>query len=359
MSDFRHIRPAPVSPAGKRIVFTASVLLCCAVWSSTSSVVAQSAGAFSRIGFGARGIAMGNALAADVIEPASPYYNPAHAPMARRQNLSATVASLSFDRSLHFLQLVAPLKKNAGVAAGLIHAAVSNIDGRDYSGFHTRDLSIDEYAAFLAFGIHPSESLSAGIGVKFYRSDLYDGMNPAVSMGIDLGMTARLAEGVFAGVVIDDLLARYQWNTEAVNGSAGKKTTDWFPTRLRLGLMTTRLLDKLTLAMEYEARFTTSEFVSRSVSVLGEEPVERTDRENLVFGESRLRFGAEYSFVPQFVVRAGVEQLGSDIFSEMRPSAGFMVEQSVGTLLARFEYAFSVETPVNGIMHLFSLRLFL
>jgi hypothetical protein len=302
---------------------------------------------------------MGNALSADVVGPASPYYNPALAPHIRQQSLSASVAALSFDRSLQFLQLASPLRQRAGMAAGLIHAGVDNIDGRDYSGFHTGTLSVNEYAGFLAFGIQPSERISAGIGVQFFWSDLYEGMNPAVSIGIDLGVTARISEGVFAAFVLDDLLARYQWNTESVNGSAGKKTTDYFPVRMRFGLMTTRLADGLTASLEYESRFVRVEAVSRSVSVLGQEPVERTDRETLVLNESRVRAGAEYFLHPQFALRAGVEQLGSDVFGGVRPSAGFMLEEKLGSLEGRIEYAFSVESPASGVMHLFTLCLFL
>jgi len=68
----------------------------------------QSAGAFSRIGFGARGIAMGNAVGADASGGTSPYYNPALATAIQRQNIDATVGLLSFDRSIQFLQLSSP-----------------------------------------------------------------------------------------------------------------------------------------------------------------------------------------------------------------------------------------------------------
>ena len=52
-------------------------------------------------------------------------------------------------------------------------------------------------------------------------------------------------------------------------------------------------------------------------------------------------------------------QLGDEVFGGVRPSAGFMIEQTVGELDARFEYAFSVESPASGTMHLLTLRLFL
>ena len=129
--------------------WVALIAICFAVQSSA----AQYAGSFSRVGFGARGISLGNGLAGDARSGTTPYYNPAFAPLGVGQNIVASVASLSFDRSLQFLQLSAPLQKKAGFALGLIHASVSNIDGRDKSGFHTANLSVDEYAGFLAFGL--------------------------------------------------------------------------------------------------------------------------------------------------------------------------------------------------------------
>ncbi|MCH8245799.1 MAG: PorV/PorQ family protein [Bacteroidetes bacterium] len=321
--------------------------------------VGQSAGAFSRIGFGARGIAMGNAVGADASGGTSPYYNPALAVAIERQNMDVTVGLLSFDRSIQFLQLSSPLRQKAGVAVGLIHASVENIDGRDNSGFHTGDFSIDEYAGFMAFGIRFSDNVSAGVGFQFFRTDLFEGLDPAVAIGIDFGMLIRLSQDLHVSFVLDDLLARYQWSTNSINGSGGKKTTDQFPTRLRIGIMNQRLDARLRLVGEYEARFRRAEVVSKSVSIFGGEPVERSETDRLVLSESRVRAGIEYLFMKQFVVRAGIEQLGDEVFGGLRPAAGFMVEQTVGNLDVRFEYAFSVESPASGTMHLLTLRLFL
>ncbi len=319
----------------------------------------QSAGAFSRIGFGARGIAMGNAVGADASGGTSPYYNPALATTIQRQNIDATVGLLSFDRSIQFLQLSSPLRQRAGVAVGLIHASVENIDGRDNSGFHTGDLSIDEYSGFLAFGIQFSDRVSAGIGFQFFRTDLFEGLDPAVAIGIDFGLLVRLSKEFHLSLVVDDLLARYRWSSSSINGSGGKKTTDQFPNRFRIGLMNQLLDNRLRVVGEYEARFRRVDVVSQRVSIFGDEPVERSDSDRFVLYESRVRAGVEYQFVKQFVLRAGLEQLGDKVFGAVRPSAGFMIEQTVGELDARFEYAFSVESQASGTMHLLTLRLFL
>ena len=60
-------------------------------------------GAFSRMGFGARGIGMGNAQTAVVSGDVTGYYNPALIPFVEYRFVSATFGVLSLDRSLNFL----------------------------------------------------------------------------------------------------------------------------------------------------------------------------------------------------------------------------------------------------------------
>jgi hypothetical protein len=323
------------------------------------TVAAQRAGEFARFGFGARGIAMGNGLAADISGSTSPYYNPALAPFTTGQNLEASVALLSFDRSLQFLQIASPLQQRAGIAIGFIHAAVSNIDGRDNSGFHTADLSVDEFAGFLAFGIRFGKNVTGGVGLQLFRSDLFNGLKPVTSVGIDIGLTIRISPTTSLGVVADDLLARYTWDTSSVNGSGGKSTTDNFPRRLKIGLMKSLRGERLRLVGEIESRATNVDIVSNRVDFLGDEPIVFTESRELTLRETRIRAGAEYVLVPQFVVRAGLEQLGQETLGGVRPSGGFMVEQVSGMLRMRLEYTFAVESRVSGTMHILSLQLFL
>ncbi|MBT3449065.1 MAG: PorV/PorQ family protein [Bacteroidetes Order II. Incertae sedis bacterium] len=319
---------------------------------------AQYAGSFSRIGFGARGISMGNALAADIFQETSPYYNPAHTPLASGQHLEASVAALSFDRSLQFLQVGAPLQQRAGFSIGLIHSSVSNIDGRDNSGFHTSDLSVDEYAGFLAFGLKLSGRISAGINLQMFRTDLYEGLTPARSVGIDLGLIGRITKNWAVGIVLDDLLARYSWDSSDL-GSGGRSTTDNFPRRIRLGVTTQQLKSTLILSAEIESRFTSVKSFTRETRLFGDSPAEVVNETNLVLGESRFRFGAEYLMMEQVAFRAGVEQLGSAMLDSVRPSAGFRVDQMVGELRLRLEYAFALEAQAGGKIHLASLKLYL
>ena len=326
---------------------------------AATDVSAQAAGAFARMGFGARGVAMSNALVADGSGYASPYYNPALAPFIIRQSIDASAALMTLDRELQFLQFATPLRPRAGIAAGLIHAGVSDIDGRDGSGYHTGTFSTDEYALFIAFGVRLAPRVTAGFGLQFFRADLFDDLSPVNSIGLDLGLSVAPTEALRLGVVVDDLLARYSWDTSDLLGSSGRTTSDRFPTRLRVGASYALVGQKLLLTAEYESRFISSEVRTRDIRLIGDTPREVFESERLTLHDSRLRIGAEYQPMASFAVRGGVGRLGDSDLGGVRPSAGFMVEQALGSLLARAEYAFVLEPFALGTIHLITIRFFL
>ena len=324
----------------------------------TQPVHAQSAGSFARLGFGARGMALGNALIADGSGHTSPYYNPALAPFTTRQNLQASVALLTFDRELQFLQFASALPPSAGVAAGIIHAGVSDIDGRSESGFHTETLSTDEYAVFLAFGLKLGRRASIGLGLQIFRADLLEDLEPVNSAGLDVGLTLQPTNALRVGVVLDDLLAKYSWDTSGLFSSGGKRTSDSFPTRIRVGAAYTLADEKIRLLAEYESRVSSLEYRTRAFEEIDFQPVEVTEAETLNIQENRFRIGGEYQLGEPFALRAGLDRIGGAV-EEMRPTAGFLVAQPLGKLLVWFEYAFALEPYATGTMHVMTVNLFL
>lgn len=325
----------------------------------TAEVQAQAAGMFSRLGFGARGIAMSNALVADAFGDASPYYNPALAPFTSRQHLEASAAFLSFDRELQFLQFAAPLRPRAGIAAGLIHAGVGDIDGRDLSGYHTDTYSTDEFAFFLAFGTRIGARASVGVGLQLFRSDYVALLDPAMTIGIDLGLTVRLTEALRLGLAVDDLLARYTWDTSALYDDSGTSATDAFPVRLRIGGAYRLMEGRAQIVAEYESRVRTAELRTARIDLIGGLPRPVAQTQDLRLHDARLRLGAEVRLAEPFALRAGIDRIGDGAVDAAMPSAGFMVEQAVGRLLARAEYTVVRQPYGTGAMHLLALRLFL
>ena len=311
------------------------------------------------MGFGARGMALGNALVADARPDASPWYNPALAPQSSRQHFLLSAAFMSFDRDLRFLQFAAPIRPSAGIAAGLVHGAVSDIDGRDRSGYHTRTYSTDEFAFFLTFGTRFGQRVSAGLGMQLFRNDLIDGLKAVNKLGIDLGLTATvLRDRLRFGLVVDDLLARYAWDTSSLYGEEGRSTSDRFPIRLRFGVSLLLMQGRMQLLAEAESRFSDLAYRSRGTRFAGSRPIEVVESGRAVLHEMGLRAGVEYVLSDLLVLRGGIDRIGPAV-SGNTPSAGFAVEQPIESLLLRAEYGFLLEPHGTGALHVVTLRIFL
>ena len=61
------------------------------------------AGSFARMGFGARGLAMGNALVSDIFGDVSGYYNPSLACFQEQGFLNVGYTAMTMDRRLNFI----------------------------------------------------------------------------------------------------------------------------------------------------------------------------------------------------------------------------------------------------------------
>lgn len=329
-------------------------------WCMASPVaVAQQevgAGAFARIGFDARGLSLGNALGADSSPDVSPYYNPALAPNATGQSLTASVGLLSFDRQLQSLQFGTPLGPTAGVAIGLIRAGVSDIDGRDANGRRTETLSTDEFALFLAFGNQFSERVSVGASLKLFQANYLADVDAPLGFGLDIGTTYKINDDATVGVAISDLLAKYEWNTSAEGGRAN---TDRFPVRLRLSGAYGFLEEgRLRVMAEYESRILTRESRTRVPRRSGGSPTTVFRTESFRLHQSGARLGVSYPLAEILNVRAGLDRMGVDGVSGLRPSAGFGLRETVGELDLDLSYAFVLEPYVTDTLNFLSLRIY-
>ena len=320
---------------------------------------AQGPAAFSRLGMGARAIAVGGQVA-DLSGDATPYLNPALAPFQPAQAVELSAGVLTFDRQWQAVQVGAPLRPRAGIAAGVVHGGVSNIDGRDASGYPTGQLKTDEYAFFVAFGIRLSPRVSGGVGLRLYQSDVFDGIQPPTALGLQLGLAARLTDRLALGLVADDLFARYEWNAAAAGGGSA---TDPFPRRVTagaaysLGLRPSgRSRGVVTADVELQTRAQETTRPDGTQILGGGVSPDQTEID-ATRASVQARLGGELWLADIFALRAGVDRVGAGGLGEARPALGFALRQRFTDLDARIDYTAALEPFGTGILHMATVRL--
>jgi len=197
------------------VTYGGAVLLLLALTAAPSPAQLGGApGAFTRMGFGARGIGMGNAMTAVTGEELVGIYNPAVLPFGTGRTITASFSILTLDRKLNFLSYSQPVRPSAGISAGLINSGVSEIDGRDADGNPTGMLHTSENLFFLSFANRFQSRLSLGITLKLLYHHLYTDVS-TTTVGIDFGGVFQVTEELRVGATVRDINAEYKWNLDA------------------------------------------------------------------------------------------------------------------------------------------------
>ena len=313
-----------------------TIILCTLIGHTpTTAQLAGSAGGFVRMGFGARGIGMGNSMVAITDGEISTYYNPALAAFSQDRVASITATLLSFDRYLNFLSYTQAIKPTAGISFGIINSGVRNIDGRDEDGTHTDTYSTTENQFFLAFANRVDPHVSLGVCLKLYYSKLFDKVS-STTVGFDLGGYVQVTDDLGVGVAFQDLNSKYSWDTQQLYGSPdGRTTQDQFPNLRKIGAAYTFFRSKL--------------FPAGQAHISAE-------YENSSLHTNIFRAGAEYSLVEGFTLRAGVDRLdGSDASTGAKPSFGFSIKNSFNGWTPVLHYAYMIEPYATHGIHVITI----
>jgi len=286
------------------------------------------AGAYSRLGFGARGIGMGNALTAVTTGDVVGYYNPAILPSAEYRNITASFGILTLDRTLNFLSFSAPLEPTAGISAGIINSGVSDIDGRDSDGEPTGPLRTSENQIFLSFANRFNAGFSVGITLKLLHYHLFTDVN-SLTVGIDLGVLVPIGNSVTLGAAVRDINSDYKWDTSDLFGDNGNATIDEFPRLYTFGVAY-KLPNGLGLvAMDVEA----------------------SNQKTL-----NIQTGVEIPLIPEITVRGGTGRIDlKEKGNGVKPTFGFTVRRSFEDWTPAVSYAYVVEPFSSSGMHIISL----
>ncbi len=296
--------------------------------SSASAQLGGTPGAFSRMGFGARGIGMGNAMTAVTTGDLAGYYNPAILSWAETRSVSASFSVLSLDRRLNFLGYSQAVRPTAGISVGIIDAGVSNIDGRDFDGEQTGPMRTTEDEVFLSFSNKFKAGFSLGITVKLLYYRLYTDVS-TTTVGLDVGFLYPVSDVLTIGATARDLNSKYRWDTSTIYGQQGANTTAEFPQLYTVGAAW-KLPDSLgILAADLEA----------------------SDKKTVT-----ARLGVEVPVIPEVTVRAGVDRIDlKEKGNGVKPALGFTARKGFGEWTPAVNYAFVFEPFSPTPTHVISL----
>lgn len=327
-------------------------------------VIAQSggySGSFTRMGFGPRGMAMGNTLATFSQEGVYAHYNPALAAYVNGNQIDISTALMSFDRSLHAISATFPLPPLAGLNIGILNANVYDIDGRTASGYHTDKLSTHEFQLFAAFGLNLGEKVRMGASIKFHLANYYEEVSNATGAGFDLGLIYEPLPNWNIGFTVQDLIAEYSWNTTDLYGTqGGRNRNNAFPVRFKLSssylVEPWNLLFSSDFEIQYQkAEYEQTEFFSSSLP-----PQNRRIIDQVITSGSLMRLGAAWKAHERFTLRGGWEIMDVDYLEETHKiSAGFSIHLPYDAYRPSIDYAFVREPLGIAGMHVLAIRFML
>ena len=307
------------------------------------SELAIKPGAFSRIGFGARGIGFGNALSSITEGQLVSYYNPAVTPFQEMNSVQAGYSFLSIDRSLNFLSFTRRFdfysskdtsvdrkpRTTAGVSIGIINAGLSNIDGYDNNDLPTGELSTSENQFFIGLAARVSEKLSLGVAVKFFYYKLYEEVN-SNGLGFDIGALYRVNDNFNVSLVIADINSKYKWDTSPIYEQEGIISEDKFPNLRKIGIS----------------------YRNKELGILGAVEFENNDAKSNI-----LRAGVEYNVYDQFYIRGGLDQFNlNNTDWPIKPALGFSYFQTLSNFVVGVDYAFQIEQYSSADRHIVSVN---
>ena len=298
-------------------------------------------GAFSRFGFGARGMGMGNAMSSVTDGNLVSYYNPALSVFQEKNSFQTSYSFLSLDRSLNFLNFTRKFdfysskdslkpRSTAGLSIGIINSGVSKIDGRDNDGVQTGDLLTSENQFFLGLANRFSPKVSVGVSFKLYYYKLYQQIT-ATAFGLDFGVLYKINEHFNLSLMVSDLNSKYKWDSSPIYGTDGTTTENKFPLTKKIGLSYSNKESKILLSAEFESTNA---------------------------GTNIIRAGAEYNIIEMLYFRAGFDQFNlSNSDWPVKPTAGFSYFKQFGNMIVGVDYAFIIEQYSPSDRHIIGLSI--
>lgn len=233
---------------------------------------AGQAGAYLKMGVGARALGMGSAFTALADDSTASFWNPAGLARLQKNEASFMHADLTMDREYNFFNYAHILKDKDGKSKGVValshmsfgvdgipetRLATSRTDNKALTGTEpaTRpDQSYTEGENVYIFGYFKdsekntfgsyarrlSDKFYGGVNVKYLKQELFT--NSASTWGLDFGFMYESSEKTTIGLTFRDLGENMDWDTASGH-------SDKIPTTTTIGIAH-KANEKLTLAAD-------------------------------------------------------------------------------------------------------------
>jgi hypothetical protein len=213
------------------------------------------AGAFLRMGLGARSIALGNTGVAGPVNAYSAFYNPALFGSMEGRMVGISYSFLALDRRYSYFSFCMKVPPGAGFSLGWIECGDDNLKSYNTIGEETGDINNSMDAFYFSFGRKFSERLSIGLSIKILLMYINDGTEEfdyrANGVGFDLGVLFRISDNLHFGAQIKDLKSKLKANTSKIFEQGGT-TIDYFPGINKLGLFYQTPMEWIRMAYDFE-----------------------------------------------------------------------------------------------------------
>ncbi|MEO8446128.1 MAG: PorV/PorQ family protein [bacterium] len=337
--------------------FLITILFLTAGFEISYAQLGSYAGAFSRMGFSARGMGMSNAMVSDIFGDINGIYNPALAAFQEKGIVNFGYTFLSLDRKLNFVGFTKKFKLpkqqtgGAGITIAWINSGVTDIDGRDNDTKKIGLFSTFENEFYLGTSFLLSEQFSLGVGFKLYYAKLFNEIT-ASSIAFDVGALYKATDKLAIGFSIRDIGAKYEWQTSSLYGSLGNTTKDKFPKLADLGA-SYRIPKNLGIVSLAVQQYFNPESKADSLGIVPE------TKNNTV-----VRLGLEINVISQVKFRAGLDRIdlaSEDFAGNLKPSFGLGLSKSFSpnTSLG-LDYSFQIEPfthdPVQNLGLVFKFK---
>ncbi len=189
---------------------------------------AGQAGAYLKMGVGARALGMGSAFTAVANDSTAAFWNPAGLAKLKKHEASFMHANLTDDRDYNFFNYAHVLNGKDGKSNGTLALSHINfgIDGipetrednngnpeldpngnvKIYSYFEDKETN-----TFISYGRAVTDKFYAGLNLKYLKHSLFN--KKADTMGLDFGFMYDYSDKTTLGLSIRDLGESMDWNT--------------------------------------------------------------------------------------------------------------------------------------------------